>query len=137
MRFFIWLFGEFRILYKCLTLMCGYKMGDVSPSACSTKLKIIYRLKKTKTSKTADLDTISIQISISTCIMYMVGGYPRGGAPSSPPPPPPPPNETMKIANHWLKFAWQSTITNLKLNMSKKGDTRVGVGRPTPCGKSM
>ena len=59
--------------------MCGYKMGDVSPPARSAKLKIIYG---SKTSKTAYLDTISIQIFTSTCIMYMVGGYSQGGRPA-------------------------------------------------------
>ena len=52
----------------------GYKIGDVSPPARSTKLKRIYG---SKMSKTANLDTISIHIP-----MYYVYGWwllPRGG----------------------------------------------------------
>ena len=63
------------------------KMGYVSPPTHSVKLKIIYGH---KVSKTADLDTISIQFFFtSTCIMYMVGGYFReGGGVSALPHPP-------------------------------------------------
>ena len=57
-----------KILHRCLTLTCGYKMGDMSPPMRSAKLKIIYG---SKTSKTADLDTISIQIFyIHMCYVY-------------------------------------------------------------------
>ena len=52
---------------KYLTLMCGYKIGDVSPPARSAKLKRIYG---SKTNKTANLDTISIHIPI-----YYVYGW--------------------------------------------------------------
>ena len=31
-----------KIWQKCLTLMCGYKIGDVSLHVHSVKLKIIY-----------------------------------------------------------------------------------------------
>ena len=64
--------GRYGILQKCLTLTCEDKMRDVSP-ASSMNLKIIYRL---KTSKTANLVTISIQKFyiynkyIYTSIMY-------------------------------------------------------------------
>ena len=54
-------------------------MGDVSSTARSAKLKVIYG---SKTSKTAVLDTISIQFFFlqSTCVMHMVGGYSQGGS---------------------------------------------------------
>ena len=58
---------------KCLTLMCGYKMGDVAPPVHSMKLKIIYG---SKTSKTTYLDTISIQIFY---IHMYYGGYSQKG----------------------------------------------------------
>ena len=67
--------GRYGILQKILTLMCGYKMENVSSPTHSSKLKIIYG---SKMSKTADLDTIPIQIfyiHMYYRYMYMVGGY--------------------------------------------------------------
>ena len=52
-------------------------MGYVYPPAHIAKLKVIY---ESKTSKTADLDTISIQI--------LIGGYSQGGGQVLPPHPP-------------------------------------------------
>ena len=62
--------ARYEILQECLTLTCGYKMGGVSAPVRSAKLKIIYG---SKTSKTADLDTISIQILYIH--MYYVYGW--------------------------------------------------------------
>ena len=86
---------------KCLTLTCGYKMGNLLPPARSAKLKKIYG---SKTSKTADLDTISIQIFIRPhvlCIRLVAtlkgGGQLLRGA--SAPPSSPPLNETLHALN--------------------------------------
>ena len=35
-----------KVLCKCLTLTCGYKMGDVFPPVRSAKLKIVYGSKR-------------------------------------------------------------------------------------------
>ena len=75
--------------------MCGYnvKIGDVSP-ARNAKLKIIYG---SRTSKTADTDTISIHIH-----MYYVYGWwllkgGEGVASFQVGVHPPPPNENLTI----------------------------------------
>ena len=61
----------------------GTRGGRVSSH---TKLKIMYG---SKTNKTANLDTISIQIFTSMCIMYLIGGYSHGGGAGAPLAPPP------------------------------------------------
>ena len=61
-------------IVKCLILTCEYRMGVyVFSPVQNMNLKIVYGL---KTSKTADLDVIFFIFYTSTCIMFMVGGYP-------------------------------------------------------------
>ena len=60
--------------------MCGYKIGYVSPPMGSAKLKRIYG---SKTSKTANLDTISIHIPM----YYVHGWWLLPGGVSAPHPP--------------------------------------------------
>ena len=93
--------GRCGILRKCLTLTCGYKMGNLLPPARSAKLKKIYG---SKTSKTADLDTISIQIFIRPHVLCIQLVATLKGAASFqggrvPPPSSPSLNETLHAVN--------------------------------------
>ena len=72
-------------------------MGDVSSPVRSAKLQLVYGLNM---SKTAALDTFSIQTFTCIGIAGMVGGYSQGGEqPASKRGQVPPPNETLLRIN--------------------------------------